>query len=160
MQSLGRTASVSATLGVALLFVAAHAADAKDPLEGTWMMNVEKSTLGQQGPKGQLRTYSITDGLETMTARGMNSEGNPTKVSYKARYDGKEYRIVGSLGGEMISLRRIDALTTQSTEKQGGKVTVTAVRHVSADGRTLTVENTGALPNGTVVNATMVFERR
>lgn len=161
MQSLGRTASVFAALGVALFLVAAHASDVHDPLEGTWILHVEKSNFGQTPPfKGQMRTYSDSGGLETMHARGMNSEGNPTKASYQARYDGKDYSIVGSKGGDTISLRRIDALTTQSTEKRDGKVTVSAVRHVSPDGKTLTVETKGTLPSGQVLDTTMVFERR
>jgi hypothetical protein len=161
MQSLGRTVSVFAALGVALVLVAAYAADSPDLLVGTWMLHVEKSNFGQRsGPKGQLRTYAISGGLETMTARGMNSDGNATKVSYQARYAGKDYAIVGSMGGDMISLRRIDALTTQSTEKRDGKVTITAVRHVSPDGKTLTVENKGTLLDGTLLDVIMVFERR
>jgi hypothetical protein len=160
MQRLGRAASLFATLGALLVFIA-QAAQAAEPLEGTWMLQVEKSVFGAvPGPKGQLRTYAIADGLETMTARGINSEGNPTKVTYAARYDGREYRIAGSGGGDVICLRRIDALTTQSTEKRGGKVTITALRRVSPDGRTLTVETKGTLPDGRLLSATMVFEKR
>lgn len=161
MQSLRRTASVLATLGVAIFLLAAYAADPQDPLYGTWMLRVEKSSFGQvRGPKGELLAYAIADGLETMTSHGMNSEGNPTRVSYKARYDGKDYAIVGSMGGDTITLRRIDAFTTESTEKRAGKATITALRRVSPDGKTLTEEFNGTLSDGRQLHATMVFDRR
>jgi hypothetical protein len=160
MQRPGRSVSLFATLGVVFLLLAQEA-QAAEPLEGTWTLHVEKSLFGQlPGPKGQLRTYAISRDLERMTALGINLEGNPTKVTYAARYDGRDYPIIGSGGGDMISHRRIDALTTESTEKRDGRVTITALRRVSADGGTLTVETKGILPDGRVLSATMVFARR
>jgi hypothetical protein len=152
--------SLVAALAVAMLLVV-QAVDANELLEGTWVLNREKSTFVQvPGPRGQMRTYSIADGLEKMTSRGISSDGKPTRVEYAARYDGKDYDIVGSAGGDRISLRRIDALTTESTEWRAGKATITALRRVSPDGKTLTVETKGTLPDGRLLNATMVFERR
>ena len=69
------------------------------------------------GPKGQMRTYALTDGLEKMTSRGISGEGKSTFVHYLARYDGKDYDILGSTGGNKISLKRLDRFTTQSTQK-------------------------------------------
>lgn len=153
-------ASLVATLGVALLLIA-RTVDAKEPLEGTWVLNTGKSTFAQlPGPRGQMRKYSMSGGTERMTSRGVSADGKPTWVEYSARYDGKDYRILGSAGGDRISLRRIDALTTESTEKHAGKATITAVRRVSADGKTLTVVTGGTLPDGRVLHATMVFDRR
>lgn len=153
-------ASLVATLGIACLLMA-QIVEATEPLAGTWLLDSKKSTYALiPGPKGQLRKYSISDGTEKMTARGVNADGKPTWVAYSARYDGKDYRIVGSAGGERISLRRIDALTTESTEKHAGKATITALRRVSPDGKTLTVLTQGTLPDGRKLNATMVFERR
>jgi hypothetical protein len=150
----------AAALAVAFCMVA-FAAHAADPLEGKWQLNVEKSTFRfTPGPKGQLRTYRITDGLERMTARGVSSEKKPTLVRYEARYDGKEYDMTGSTGGNKISLRRIDPLTTESTQKRDGKPTVVAVRKVSEDGKTLTVTSKGTTPSGQVIDALMIFERR
>jgi hypothetical protein len=138
-----------------------QAADTRDPLEGTWLLNVAKSTFTPApGLKGQMRTYSITDGLEKMTARGINSDGKPTLVQYQARYDGKDYDIIGSSGGNKISLKRIDPLTTESSQKRDGKLAIVATRHVSSDGKTLTVETKGTLPDGRMMQATMVFQRQ
>jgi hypothetical protein len=134
---------------------------AKDPLEGKWLLNVEKSVFrGSPGPKGQQRTYEMSDGVEKMTATGVSAEKKPTLVRYEARYDGKDYDMTGSLGGDKISLRRIDAVTTESTQKRDGKPTIVAVRKVSSDGKTLTVTSKGTTPDGRVVDAVQIFEKR
>lgn len=151
-------------LAVALLVAfsfGAHAAQAKDPLEGTWMLNVEKSTFKvAPGPKGQTRTYSMHDGVEKMTARGVSWDKKPTLVRYEARYDGKDYDITGSLGGDKIALRRIDSHTTESTQKRDGKPAIVATRTVSSDGKTLTVVSKGTTAEGQQIDSTLIFERR
>jgi hypothetical protein len=155
-----RTVFLAAALAVALS-VAGRAASAADPLEGKWQLNVEKSLFrAAPGPKGQLRTYEISDGVEKMTARGVSAEKKPTLVRYEARYDGKEYDMTGSKGGNRISLRRIDEYTTESTQKRDGKPTIVAHRKVSSDGKTLTVTSKGTTPDGVEVDAVMIFERR
>ena len=157
-----------ATLGVFRAAVAAvicsavvHAQDHRDPLEGTWLLDVGKSRfMPVPGPKGQMRTYALMDGVEKMTSRGISGEGKSTFVQYQARYDGKDYDIIGSTGGNKISLKRLDRFTTRSTQKRDGKPVIIATRQVSKDERTLTVETQGTLPDGRTLNATMVFQRK
>ncbi|MEJ0035091.1 MAG: hypothetical protein WDO68_03235 [Gammaproteobacteria bacterium] len=154
-----RILCLAAALMVALS-LGARAAQAKDPLEGTWRLNVEKSTFRfAPGPKGQTRNYSLTDGVEKLTARGISWDKKPTLVRYAARYDGKDYEMTGSLGGDKISLRRIDALTTQSTQKRDGKPAIVATRTVSSDGKTLTVVSKGSTAEGREIDSTLIFER-
>jgi hypothetical protein len=137
-----------------------HAQNAKEPLEGTWLLDVGKSIFSPlPGLKGQMRTYAMSNGVEKMTARGIGADGKPTLVQYTARYDGNDYDIIGSSGGNRISLKRIDRLTTESTEKHDGKPTIVATRHVSDDGKTLTVDTHGTLPDGRQLQATLVFHR-
>src|SRR6185503_7222992 len=94
----------------------ATAAYAKDPLVGTWQLNLDKSTFDPgPGPKGQMRIYTHHGDTEKLTARGVGADGKPTLVQYTAHYDGKDYPITGSTGGDLIALRRIDAYTTEST---------------------------------------------
>ena len=152
-----RLGSFLAALLTAMYSVAVQA---REPLEGNWLLDVGKSTFTPSpGPKGQMRTYAMSDGLEKMTARGMSGDGKSTLVQYQARYDGKDYDIVGSTGGNKISLRRIDKLTTESTQKRDGKPVIVATRRVSPDEKTLTVETKGTLPDGRMLQATMVFHR-
>ena len=154
-----RILCLAAALVVALSF-GARAAQAKDPLEGTWVLNVEKSTFKvAPGPKGQTRTYSLNDGVEKLTARGVSWDKKPTLVRYAARYDGKDYDMTGSLGGDKISLRRIDANTTESSQKREGKPAIVATRTVSSDGKTLTVVSKGTTVEGQEIDSTLIFAR-
>jgi hypothetical protein len=154
-----RIVCLAAALGVALSF-GAQAALAKDPLEGTWILNVEKSTFKvAPGPRGQTRTYSLNDGVERLVARGVSWDKKPTLVKYEARYDGKDYDMTGSLGGDKISLRRIDSHTTESSQKREGKPAIVATRTVSADGKTLTVVSKGTTVEGQQIDSTLIFER-
>lgn len=156
-----RTVFLAAALAVTFPLLA-DPSFGKDPLEGKWQLNVEKSVFrASPGPRGQLRTYELSsDGVEKMTATGVSADKKPTLVKYEARYDGKDYDMTGSSGGDKVSLRRIDPLTTESTQKRDGKPTVVAVRKVSADGRTLTVTSKGTTPAGQVIDAVQIFERR
>jgi sensor domain CHASE-containing protein len=67
--------------------------------------------------------------------------------------------MVGSLGGNKISLKRIDRLTSEITQKRDGKPAIVATRHVSQDEKTLTVVTKGTLPDGRMLDSIMVFHR-
>lgn len=132
-----------------------------DPLVGQWVLNVSKSTFDPgPGPKGQIRTYTHEGEIEKLTARGIGPDGKPTLVHYAARYDGKDYPIKGSAGGDQISLKRLDAFTTESTEKRNGRPVIVATRTVSADSRTLTVFTRGVRPDGHAMSHHLVFEKK
>jgi hypothetical protein len=159
MMRLARTALLAVTIAGAPL-LSATAADVQDPLVGTWQLNRDKSTFDPgPGPKGQMRIYAHSGDTEKLTARGVGPDGKPTLVQYSARYDGKDYPITGSAGGDHISLRRIDELTTESSEKRDGKVTIVATRTVSPDGKTLVVIHKGTAPSGQTLNHRMVFDK-
>jgi hypothetical protein len=159
MIRLARAALLAVTIAVAHPSLGT-AADAKDLLAGTWQLNREKSSFDPgPGPKGQMRVYVHHGDTEELTARGVGADGKPTLVRYTARYDGKDYPITGSAGGDHISLRHVDDFTTESTEKLGGKTTIVATRTVSPDGKTLTVIHKGSSPTGKTLNHRMVFDK-
>ncbi len=155
-----RIVILATALAVALP-VASVAGEAPDPLLGTWQLNLAKSKFNPApGPKGQLRTYSRTGDTEKLVSRGVDSAGKPNLVQYTARFDGKDYPITGSLGGDQISLKRVDASTTVSTQKRDGKPAIIARRTVSQDGKTLTVTSQGTTAEGVPIDSTLVFDRR
>jgi hypothetical protein len=138
-----------------------NSAEANDPLLGTWQLDLAKSTFSPgPGPKGQMRIYARAADAEKLTARGIDANGKATLVQYTARYDGKDYPITGSSGGDLISLKRIDELTTESTQKRGGKPVIITTRIVSRDKNTLTVTTKGTNAQGQTMNHQLVFERR
>jgi len=59
--------------------------------------------------------------------------------SYDAKFDGKEYPIVGDPGHTRVSLKRLDANTVEETDHRQGKV-VDEIRLAAAqDGKTVQV---------------------
>ena len=156
-----RLGTFPAIVAGALFPLLALAQEHREPLVGTWLLDVAKSTFMPPvpGPKGQMRTYTFANGEEKMTSRGISGEGKPTFVHYQARYDGNDYDMVGSLGGNKISLKHIDRLTTEITQKRDGKPAIVATRHVSQDEKTLTVVTKGTLPDGRMLDSVMVFHR-
>jgi hypothetical protein len=159
MNRVRRSVLLVAALVAALPATLLAAGDA-DPLVGSWKLNLAKSTFQPgPGPKGQLRVYRRSDDAEELVSRGVGADGKPTLVQYTAKYDGKDYHMTGSSGGDQIVLKRIDALTTQSIQKRNGQPAITAVRTVSRDGKTLTVVTKGMTAKGESIDATMVFDR-
>jgi hypothetical protein len=146
---------------LAALTVVGHTDEATNPLLGTWLLDRAHSTFTPPpGPKGQMRAYEpAARGGEKLTARGIDADGRPTMVQYTARYDGKDYAITGSAGGDLISLARIDRYTTRSTEKRAGKAVIVSTRMVSNDGKRLTVTTKGTTAKGEVIDSVMVFAR-
>jgi hypothetical protein len=58
------------------------------------------------------------------------------------------------------SPKRLDDNSYENVWKKGGKVTITAKAVVSADGKTLTITQTGTDVQGRAVNTTSVFDRQ
>jgi len=60
------------------------------------------------------------------------TDGKKTTSTYTANFDGKDYPLSGSaLGADKVSLKRIDARTTERTDKKDGKVVLTIKRVVT-----------------------------
>ena len=60
----------------------------------------------------------------------------------------------------MISLKRIDAFTTEFSQKRAGKVVMTGTRIISRDGKVMTITTKGTDVKGQAVNNVEVFEKR
>jgi hypothetical protein len=60
----------------------------------------------------------------------------------------------------MVSLKRIDANTTERTDKKGDKVATTLRRVVAQDGKTMTVTTKGTNAEGQAVNNVIVFDKQ
>ena len=88
------------------------------------------------------------------------ADGKATNYSYTATADGKPYATTGSPYGDHATLRMIDARTSEITYTTNGKVTRTARRTVSADGKTLTIVSKGVNAKGEQYNNTVVYEKQ
>jgi len=76
------------------------------------------------------------------------------------KYDGKDHPIAGNPDADSVSAKAIDSHTSDFTLKKDGKVVATVHRVVSADGKTLTVNNKGTHADGKSYDDTLVFDRQ
>jgi hypothetical protein len=149
-------------LGVVLVVPTADlSAQANDPRIGTWKMNAAKSKFNP-GPPPQSLTVTVepSDKGEKVAADIANADGTRTTTVYTANFDGKNYPLTGSPTADTVSLKRVDAHTTERTDKKGDKVITTLRRVVSRDGKTMTVTTKGTNAEGQAVNNVIVFDKQ
>jgi len=136
---------------------------AKNPILGTWHLNVAKSTFeGVPALKSQTRTYEdLGCGIVHAKFEGIDAAGKRTFTEFAARYDGKDYPRVtrGSQTAGTIALKKIGDRASEFTYKEDGKVTISGTRTTSADGKISTVKYSGTNTDGKSVSATLVFDK-
>jgi hypothetical protein len=94
------------------------------PLSGSWQ---EQQHLG-----GDLRTVQYR-----MTAGGFHMRWNGQ--SYDAKFDGKQYPVVGDPAGTTVSVKKIDDATVEETDHRQGKVVDEIRLALAKDGNTIAV---------------------
>lgn len=150
------------TLVLAVLAVSVGLWAQQDPIIGTWKLNLAKSKFSPgPPPKSQIAKWepSANNGLK-LAFDIVDAQGNSTHGGYTANYDGKDYPYTGNPDADVVSMKRIDASTTDATWKKAGKVTRTARRVVSKDGKTLTVTLKGTNTQGQPVNDLTVYDKQ
>lgn len=153
---------VALAAGLSVMIGISALAQAPKGLEGTWKLNSAKSTFTPgPAPKSMTVTYSMvgTDGVR-IVVDVTPDEGAAQRWEMTAHYDGKDYPVKGNPNADMISVKRIDDRTGESTFKKDGKVTTTNLRVLSADGKTLTITSTGPGPDGKPRKDMQVFEKQ
>ncbi len=152
--------SLSVVAAVALVATAAHA-QAKDPVIGTWTLNLAKSTgAAASMPKSGTRTYTAAGDKIAMVAELTGADGKVAKTEFTVAADGKDYAYKGDPNYDMISIKRLDANSVESTLKKGGKVVSTATRAVSKDGKTMTITLQGKDAKGAPVKSVTIWDKR
>ena len=158
----GLAFGVAVVLGVVLgADIVDLSAQGGDPRIGTWKLNVAKSKYSP-GPPPQSQTLKVeaSGKGEKVTSEVVNADGTNTTTQYTANFDGKNSPLTGSPIADMVSLKRIDARTTERTDKKGGTVAQTIKRVVSADGKTMNVTVKGKNAQGQEVSNVVVFEKQ
>ena len=146
-------------LAVTSVVIAADAAT--DPVIGTWKLDVAKSKFSGPAQKSSTRTYEQSaDGSINVTVKSVGADGKASTLVRTFKADGKEYPIKDSSGPDSITEKQISTHTAEYVEKKAGKVTVSARRTVSKDGKTLTVHEKGTDADGTKLDDTLVFEKQ
>jgi hypothetical protein len=132
-----------------------------DPLLGTWKLNAAKSKYDPgPAPKSITVVFAAAGAAVNVISDEVDADGNARRTEYTGSYDGKDTPIKNAANADTVALKRIDANTTERTDKKAGKVVATFVRKVSADGKTLTVTMTGTNAKGQRMNNTVVLDRQ
>ncbi len=139
----------------------AWAAEAADPVVGTWTMNAGKSKFHSAStPKSQTRTYVQTaDGI-SLTVTGVAADGSAISQQSTFKYDGKDYPITGSPDYDMLSLKRVNGTTVKSEMMKSGKHVGVTTRSVSDHGKVLTLTSRGKNAAGKHYETITVFDKQ
>lgn len=134
---------------------------AADPIVGIWKLNVAKSKFA---PGAELtagtRVYTEVNGTYTLEQKFTGKDGKETssRVQYREGKDMKQASPVA--GADTAHAKKVDANTWDFELKKDGKVVGHVHRVISADGKTLTVHNTGTRVSGATGDETLVFDRQ
>ena len=146
------------TAAAMCLLVSLAAAQERDPLAGTWQLNVARSKYAAAPPKSQTTTLRAVDGGLHEIVERVNADGTTTRWDVTARYDGKDYPVKGDPARDTVAMTRVDPNTVDIVNKKAGAVVSRMRIAVAADGRSRT--NTVMDPSGQKTTAVLFFDRR
>lgn len=133
-------------------------AQAKNPLVGTWTLNVAKSKSPFKS--GTSTVEAVGEGIKFVVDLE-GTDGTKHHWEFTANYDGKDVPITGSNPyGDVVAATRVNERTTRLVTKNGGKVSVTHTITVSADGKTRTSAAKGTDKNGKPVDSVSFYDRQ
>ena len=137
------------------------AAQSKDPVVGTWVLNAAKSkyTPGP-APKSATTTIEAAGSGYKFTVHQVPAMGAEQKWTFTTNLDGKPAAITGNNPNvDAVTYKRIDANTFESVQTLKGKEAQRQKVVVSADGKTRTVTSTGTNAAGKFTNVA-VYEKK
>ncbi len=152
---------VSALVVTFVMLTSASMAAAADNWVGNWKLNVAKSKYAPgPAPKSQTLTFESTPAGIKLSTEAIGADGTTGKGGYTSKFDGKDVPWVGNPDADTAAAKRTDDNHYENVWKKGGQVTVTAKAAVSADGKTLTVTQTGKNSKGDAVNTVAVYDKQ
>ena len=147
-------------LGLTALVASVASAQPADVGLGSWKLNVEKSKFSPgPAPKSVTTRFEPAGKAVKWSSERVDAEGKSFLAEYTGEYDGKDHPLTGSPTADTVSLRRIDALTTERINKKGGKVVSTETRTVAKDGKGYTTTVKGTTAKGEPIDHVMVFDK-
>lgn len=128
---------------------------------GTWKLDAAKSKFSPgPAPKSLTLKWEATPAGIKFSSDGVGGDGKPTHTAYVSKFDGKDVPYEGNPDGDMSSAKKIDDNSYDNTWKKGGKATISAKVVVSADGKSMTITQTGTNAKGETVNNSVVYTKQ
>ena len=111
-------------------------------------------------PKSQTLKWEATaDGIK-FTGDGVAGDGKPTHTEYVSKFDGKDVAYAGNPDADMAASKKMDDNNYTNTWTKAGKATITSKVMVSADGKTMTITQTGTNGKGEAVNNVVAYTKQ
>jgi hypothetical protein len=130
-----------------------------DRLIGKWVLDPSKSTYKPgPGPMSDIRTYARGPNGLVATIQRRFADGRSQQIEFIAEYD-RVYPVTGTEEYDHLLLKRVDAFTAEAVLSHANKVYGTARRHVTADGKTMTITFNRDLGGGSPVNNVSVYQK-
>jgi len=122
-----------AVVATAMAVAAALSAQEKNPRIGKWKLKSDAPP-----PAINIMTYEpFGKGGMKVTVESKNAQGREQKWTYTTMFDGKDEPVTGHPSADTTSVKKIDARTTEITNKKAGKVLQIITNVISEDGNTI-----------------------
>jgi hypothetical protein len=122
-----------AVVAMAMAVAAALSAQEKNPRIGKWKLKSDAPP-----PAINIMTYEpFGKGGMKVTVESKNAQGREQKWTYTTMFDGKDEPVTGHPSADTTSVKKIDARTTEITNKKAGKVLQIITNVISEDGNTI-----------------------
>jgi hypothetical protein len=139
----------------------ASAANAPDPVIGTWKLNLEKSKYPEgAAPKSESRAYAVTAAGITVAVTGVAADGLAISQSATLTYDGKDVAWTGSTMFDTVSLKKVNGTTVKAELKKDGKVVGHSTRTISDKGMVLTLSSAIKTAKGGTTHEIAVYDKQ
>ena len=169
MRGFARLLIVPVALAASVAVSSAQTAAPKDPMIGTWNLNVAKSSFPGRAPQSIRRTFDYTkDGLILVTYETVNAEGNRSFTHWYLGVDGKEYpefgRSTGAkptwwLAGKVIDPYTKEVRDRRVVEEGQREQIIMYTIVVSQDGKTLTMTGKSTNAEGQPTTTVAVYDK-
>ena len=157
-----------AVIVVAAVVSAGSIAAQQDPFNGTWKLNVARSTMQpDSASKSEIIHYRVVGDQEEFLTEAVTANGQPETIKYTARYDdGKPYPFTIAIDGKvtnpgaMTMVKKVDTWTRERYNVRDGKPVIASRRVVSKDGKTMTLTILRIEDGQAVVRETRILEKQ
>lgn len=132
---------------------------ADSPFSRTWKFNPSKGQPTPPVPKSVVVHVEADAETFKLNEEGIDNKDQPFKLSYEAKYDGKDYPITGDPNTDAVSLQRVNEHEIKFDIKKAGKVVSKLDVVIAKDGKSATVKSVDYV-EGKTKKATTVYDKQ
>ena len=132
-----------------------------DPFLGTWELIPDQSRyeFGRPPASGTYRITANETGY-SFIIHWTTADGQPMNAAYDAIPDGQQHPYENTAVADAVSLTRVSEQQLDSASFKAGRQIAHASRVLSADGQTMTITQSGRMPDGTPFSNHSLYRRQ